>query len=248
MSYRDNSVQFSCSVMSEFLQPDEPQHTRPPCPSPTPRVHPNPCPLSRWCHPAISSSVVPFSSCLQSFPGSGSFPVSQLCIRCPKYLSFIFSISASNDIHGWFPVGLTIKHVFIFQETDFEAETPILWTPHAKSWLTWNDPDAGERLRAGRKGDDRGWDSWIASPTQWTWVWASSGSWWWTGKPGMLQSMRSQRIWHDRATELNWNHPNSVTVEHNSWTETFHRGVQQQSIKDFCIYSAMRLVCSFLLL
>ena len=59
------------------------------------------------------------------------------------HLSFIFNISPSNDIHGWFPVGLTIKHVFIFQETDFEAETPILWPPDAKSGLIWKDADAG---------------------------------------------------------------------------------------------------------
>ena len=72
------SVQFSRSVMSDSLQPHEPQLARPPCPSPTPRVHPNPCPLSRWCHPTISSSVVPFSSCPQSFPASGSFQMSQL--------------------------------------------------------------------------------------------------------------------------------------------------------------------------
>ena len=71
------SVQFSCSVMSDSLQPHELQHARPPCPSPTPGVHPNPCPLSRWCHPTIASSVVPFS-CPQSFPASGSFPISQL--------------------------------------------------------------------------------------------------------------------------------------------------------------------------
>ena len=64
--------------MSDSLGPHEPQHTRPPCPSPTPRVHPNSCLLSRWCHPTISSSVVPFSSCPQSFPVSGSFPMSQL--------------------------------------------------------------------------------------------------------------------------------------------------------------------------
>ena len=70
--------QFSRSVMSDSLRAHEPQHTRPPCPLPTPRVHPNPCPLRRWCHPTISSSFVPFSSCLQSFPASGSFPMSQL--------------------------------------------------------------------------------------------------------------------------------------------------------------------------
>ena len=73
-----NSVQFSCSVVSDSLWPHKPQHARPPCPSPTPGVYPNSCPVSQWCHPAISSSVVPFSSCLQSFPTSGSFPMSQL--------------------------------------------------------------------------------------------------------------------------------------------------------------------------
>ena len=72
------SVQFSRSVVSDSLQPHEPQHARPPCPSPTPRIYPNPCPLSRWCHPTILSSVIPFSSHLQSFPASGSFPVSRL--------------------------------------------------------------------------------------------------------------------------------------------------------------------------
>ena len=72
------SVQFSCSVMSNSLWPHEPQHARPPCPSPTPGVQPNSCALSRWCYPAISSSVVPFSSCPQSLPASESFPISQL--------------------------------------------------------------------------------------------------------------------------------------------------------------------------
>ena len=72
------SVQFSHSVVPDSLRPHESQHTRPPCPSPAPVVHPNPRPSSRWCHPAISSSVVPFSSCPQSLPASGSFPVSQL--------------------------------------------------------------------------------------------------------------------------------------------------------------------------
>jgi len=72
------SVQFSPSVMSDSLRPHELQHTRPPCPSPTSGVHPNPCPLNQWCNPTISSSVVPFSSCPQPFPASGSFPMSQL--------------------------------------------------------------------------------------------------------------------------------------------------------------------------
>ena len=73
-----SSFQFSCWVVSDSLQPHELQHARPPCPSWTPRVYPNSCPSSRWCHPAISSSVVPFSSCPQSLPASGSFPMSQL--------------------------------------------------------------------------------------------------------------------------------------------------------------------------
>ena len=78
-SWLCGSVQFSCSVMSDSLQPHEPQHVRPPCPSPTPGVYPNSYPLSWWCHPTISSSVVPFS-CLQSFPASGSFQMSQYSI------------------------------------------------------------------------------------------------------------------------------------------------------------------------
>ena len=73
-----SSVQFSHSVISDSLRPHELQHARPPCSSPTPGVHPNPCPLSWWCHPTISSSLIPFSSCPQSFPASGSFPMSQL--------------------------------------------------------------------------------------------------------------------------------------------------------------------------
>ena len=84
--------------MSDSLQPHEPQHPRPPCPSPTPRVYPNSCPLSRWCHPTISSSAVPFSSHAQSFPASGSFQnESVLHIKWPKDWSFSFNISPSSE-------------------------------------------------------------------------------------------------------------------------------------------------------
>ena len=83
--------------------------------------------------------------------------------------------------------------------TDAEAEAPILWPPDAKNWRR---PWCWERLKAG-DGDDRGWDGWMSSLTWWTWVWASSGSWWWTGKLGVLQSMMSQRVRHNWATELN---------------------------------------------
>ena len=71
-------IQFSCSVVSDSLWPHEPQHARPPCPLPTPGVHPDPCPLSWWCHLTISSSVIPFSSCPQTLPASGSFQMNQL--------------------------------------------------------------------------------------------------------------------------------------------------------------------------
>ena len=85
--------------------------------------------------------------------------------------------------------------------TDVEAETPILWPPDAKNWLIWKDPDAGKDWRR-EEGDNRGWDGWMASPTQWTWAWVNSGSWWWTGRPGVLQSMGSQKVRHDWASEL----------------------------------------------
>ena len=84
---------------------------------------------------------------------------------------------------------------------DVEAETPILLPPHAKSWLIGKDPNAGKDWGQEEKGK-RGWNGWMASPTRWTWVWINSGSWWWTGKPGMLQFMGSQRVGDDWVTEL----------------------------------------------
>ena len=78
-----------------------------------------------------------------------------------------------------------------------DAEPPILWPPDVKSWLIRKNPDAWEKLKAGGEGDDRRWDGWMTSPTQWTWVWVNSGSWWWTGKPGVLQSMGSQKVGRD---------------------------------------------------
>jgi len=103
-----SSVQFTCSVMSDSLCSHEPQHARPPCPSPTPRVHLNPRPLSRWCHPTISSSVVPFSSCRQSFPAAGSFPINQLFTSGGQSIG----VSASTSVlpmntQDWSPLGWT---------------------------------------------------------------------------------------------------------------------------------------------
>ena len=103
-----SSVQYSCSVVSGSLLPHELQHGRPPCPSPTPRVYPNSCPMSRWCHPAISSSVIPCSSCLQSFPALGSSPVSQFFASGGQ--SIRVSAPASvfpMSIQDWFPLEWT---------------------------------------------------------------------------------------------------------------------------------------------
>ena len=103
-----SSVHFSHSVISDSLWPHEPQHTRPPCPSPTPGVHSDSCPSSRWCHPAISSSVIPFSSCLQSFPGKESFPMSKFFASGSQSIEVSASASVlSMNIQDWFPLGLT---------------------------------------------------------------------------------------------------------------------------------------------
>ena len=104
--------------------------------------------------------------------------------------SILNEISPEHSLEG-----LTLKMKLQYfghprQRTDFLEKTLRPWC--------W------ERLKAGAEGDDRGWDGWMASPTQWTWVWVSSRSWWWTGKPGVLQSMGLQRVRHDLVTELNW--------------------------------------------
>ena len=102
------SDQFSCSVVSDSLRPHESQHARPPCPSPTPGVHTNSRPSSQWCHPAISSSVVPFSSCPQSLPASESFPMSQLFARGGQSIgvSALASFLTKNT-QDWSPLGWT---------------------------------------------------------------------------------------------------------------------------------------------
>ena len=104
----NTSVQFSFSVVSDSLGPHEPQHARPPCPSPAPGVHPNPCPLSRWWHATISSSVVPFSSCPQFFPASGAFQMSQPSASGGQSIG----VSASTSVlpvntQDWSPLGWT---------------------------------------------------------------------------------------------------------------------------------------------
>ena len=115
-----SSVQFIHSVMSDSLWPHGLQHTRLPCPSPTTKAYSNSCPLSLWCHPTISSSVVPFSSCLQSFPASGSV----LRIRWPKYWSFSFSISPSNEHPGRVSLRMDWLDLLAVQGTQELSPTP----------------------------------------------------------------------------------------------------------------------------
>ena len=143
-----SSVQFSRSVMSYSLQPHEPQHTRPPCPSPTPQVYPNSCPLCQWCHPTISSSVVPFSSCPQSFPISGSFQMSQLFALGGQNIG----VSASTSVlpmntQDWSPRGWTgwislqskgLSRVFsnttVQKHQFFSAQLSLQSNSHIHTW------------------------------------------------------------------------------------------------------------------
>ena len=143
------SFQFSCSVVSDSLQPRELQHTRPHCPSPTPRVYLNSCPLSRWCHPTISSSIIPFSSCLQSFPTSGSFQMSQLFTSCGQNIGVSGSTSVlPMNTQDWSPLGWTgwislqskgLSRVFsnttVQKHQFFGAQLSSQSNPHIHTWL-----------------------------------------------------------------------------------------------------------------
>ena len=115
-----------------------------------------------------------------------------------RLLRFPWTAKISNQSH---PKG-DQSWVFIGW-TDVEAETPNTLATWCEELTHLKRPWCWERLKAGGEVDDRGWDGWMASLTQWTWVWVNSGSWWWTGRPGVLQSMVSQRVRHDWVTELN---------------------------------------------
>ena len=122
-----------------------------------------------------------------------AFEVLKKTLESPLYCKEIRSVNPKGIQSFWMFIG----------RTDVEAETPILGPHDVESWLIWKDPDAGKDWGQEEKGMT-GWDGWMASPTWWTWVGASSGSWWWTGRPGVLQSMGLQRVGHDWATGLNW--------------------------------------------
>ena len=143
------SVQFSHTVVSDSLRPHGLQYTRPPCPSWTPGVYSNSCPLSRWCHPTISSSVVPFSYHLQYLPATGSFPLSQFFISGGQSIgvSALASFLPVN-IQGWFPLGWTgwislqfkgISRVFsnttVQKHQFFSTQLSLLSNSHIHTWL-----------------------------------------------------------------------------------------------------------------
>ena len=147
--FGSSSVQFSCSVVSDSSQPHGLQHTRFPCPSSTPRAYSNSCLLSQWCHPTISSSVIPFSSCLQSYPTSRSFPMSQLFASGGQSIG----VSASTSVlpmntRDWSPLGWTgwislrpkgLWRVFsntTFQKHQFFSTQPSSQSnSHIHTWL-----------------------------------------------------------------------------------------------------------------
>ena len=166
-----------------------------------------------WWHPSpsIFPSIRVFSN------------ESALRIRWPKYWSFSFSISSFNAHPGlisfrvdWLDLlavqgrsnQSTLKQIspkYSLEELMLKLKLQYFGHLTRKTDSFEKSPiRCWERLRAGGEGDDRGWDGWMASPTQWTWVWVDSGSWWWTGRPGMLWFMGSQRVGHDWPTKLNW--------------------------------------------
>ena len=144
-----SSVQFIRSVVSDSLRPHALQHTRLPCPSPTPGAYSKSCPLSWWCHPTISSSVIPFSSCLQSFPTSGSFLMSQLFASGGQNIGVSASTSVlPMDIQDWFPLGWTgwiflqskgllrvLSNTTVWKNQFFDTQPSLWFNSHICTWL-----------------------------------------------------------------------------------------------------------------
>ena len=125
LKFEKHSAQFSRSVLSDSLRPHGLQHARPPCPSPTPGVYSNSCPLSQWCHPTISSSVVSFSSCLQSFPASGSFQMSQFFASGGQSIGVSASVSVlPMNFQDWFPLGWTGWISLLSKDSQESSPTP----------------------------------------------------------------------------------------------------------------------------
>ena len=190
-----SSVQFHRSVMSDSLWPHESQHARPPCPSPTPGVHSNSCPSSRWCHPAISSTVVPFSSCPQSLPASGSFPISQpLFKNIPLTFSFLTPYGQVKPTQSAQHSG---EHINSAQKTLMNW-----WINYLICSLKF--PGGSDGKESACNSGDPGLIPESGRSPEKEMVTQSSILAWkipWTEEPGQLQSMHC-KVRHDWATSL----------------------------------------------
>ena len=156
-----------------------------------------------------------WSGLLCSSSGECSEPRDRTHISCVScigrrvfYYQYHLGSPVKEDVKGiWEVIYMednTIQSWIFIGRTDTEAKTPIVWPPDVKNWLIVEDPDAGKDWKQEEKGMTEDAMGWMASPTWWTWVWVSFRRWWWTGKPGVLQSVGSQRVGHNWATELNW--------------------------------------------
>ena len=188
-----SSVQFSRSVVSDSLRPHESQHARPPSPSPTPGVHPNSCPSSWWCHPAISSSVLLFSSCPQSLPASGSFPMSQLFTWSGQSIG----VSASASVLPMNTQDWLIYNVMLTSAVQ-QSDSDIYW---AGQKVCLNFPISYWKIQM--NFNFFGLPMYVVlekamAPHSSTLAWKIP----WMEKPGRLQSLGSLRVRHDWATSL----------------------------------------------
>ena len=206
-----SSVQSSRTVVSDSLRPHELQHATPPRSSPTPRVHPNSCASSWWCHPAISYfSSLSLDSILKS--RDITLPTKVCLVKAVVFPVVMYGCEswtikkAERQRIAAFELCCWRRLLRVpFGKTHAEAKTPILWPLYVKNWLIGKYPDTWKDWRLEERGNDRGWDGWIASLTRWTWVWVSSRRGWWTGNPGVHRvskesDMTEQLNW----TELNW--------------------------------------------
>jgi len=219
-------------MLHPSLWPHGLQHARLPCPSLSLVVCSHSCPFSLWCCLTISSSAAPspFAFSLSQHQGlfqwvRSLYQVTNVLALQLQHQSFLWIfrvwmlsgnwsfqivmlekiLDSPLDFKEIKPVHPKGNQSWIFiGRTDAEVEAPILRPTWCEELTHWKRPWCWERLKAGGEGDNRGWDVWMASPTWWSWVQASSRSWWWKGKPGMLQSVGSQRVGYDWASELNW--------------------------------------------
>ena len=164
----------------------------------------------------MSTSLWPHGLQPSRLLGPWDFPGKNTEVGCHFLLQGIFPTQGSNlGLLLWQVNSLPLSHLGspLSLKWGGQSELPNIvsrslfapWeTPWPKEKTHWKSLWCWEGLGAGGEGDNRGWDGWMASPTRWTWVWVNSGSWWWTGRPGVLQFMGSQRVGHDWATELSW--------------------------------------------